>query len=333
MIGQQQLVEIAKAVARNARILIMDEPTSALSAPEVEILFRVIADLKAKGVAIVYISHRLEELIRIGDYITVLRDGRVTGSRGRWRTSIVPLDRAPDDRLRRQGLFDARRPRVRRGSAARWRTSACRASPAATPSIMSRCTVRAGEIRRRLRPDGRRTQRIAGMRYGPPSAGAPAAFSSRQSGARARRRRPHRARPGADPRGSAARRSGADPLGRREPDDGEPAQARARSFTSPRRAEADAVKREVARSLDQGRRPSRAGLLVVGRQSAEGRHRQGAADRAEGAADGRTEPRHRHRRQGATCSASCAASPRKGSESSSSPPISTRRWRSPTASP
>ena len=81
MIGQQQLVEIAKAVARNARILIMDEPTSALSAPEVEILFRVIADLRSKGVAIVYISHRLEELIRIGDFITVLRDGRVTGSR------------------------------------------------------------------------------------------------------------------------------------------------------------------------------------------------------------------------------------------------------------
>jgi erythritol transport system ATP-binding protein len=81
MIGQQQLVEIAKAVAQNVRILIMDEPTSALSAPEVEILFRVIADLKSKGVAIVYISHRLEELIRIGDFITVLRDGRVTGRR------------------------------------------------------------------------------------------------------------------------------------------------------------------------------------------------------------------------------------------------------------
>ncbi|MDQ0390543.1 sugar ABC transporter ATP-binding protein [Labrys monachus] len=78
-IGQQQLVEIAKAVAQDARILIMDEPTSALSAAEVEILFRVIADLKARGVAIVYISHRLEELIRIGDYITVLRDGQITG--------------------------------------------------------------------------------------------------------------------------------------------------------------------------------------------------------------------------------------------------------------
>jgi erythritol transport system ATP-binding protein len=78
-IGQQQLVEIAKAVAQDARILILDEPTSALSAAEVEVLFRVIADLKARGVAIVYISHRLEELIRIGDFITVLRDGRVTG--------------------------------------------------------------------------------------------------------------------------------------------------------------------------------------------------------------------------------------------------------------
>ncbi|MGS0740891.1 sugar ABC transporter ATP-binding protein [Glaciimonas sp. GG7] len=79
-IGQQQIVEIAKALSKNARILIMDEPTSALSATEVDILFRVIAELKSQGVAIVYISHRLEELIRIGDYITVLRDGRITGS-------------------------------------------------------------------------------------------------------------------------------------------------------------------------------------------------------------------------------------------------------------
>jgi erythritol transport system ATP-binding protein len=78
-IGQQQLVEIAKAMSLNARILIMDEPTSALSAAEVEILFKVIAELKASGVAIVYISHRLEELMRIGDYITVLRDGQITG--------------------------------------------------------------------------------------------------------------------------------------------------------------------------------------------------------------------------------------------------------------
>jgi erythritol transport system ATP-binding protein len=76
-IGQQQIVEIAKALVEDARILIMDEPTSALSATEVDILFRIVNDLTSAGVAIIYISHRLEELVRIGDYITVLRDGRL----------------------------------------------------------------------------------------------------------------------------------------------------------------------------------------------------------------------------------------------------------------
>jgi len=80
-VGQQQIVEIAKALAQDARILILDEPTSALSAAEVEVLFRVIDDLKSQGVGIVYISHRLDELIRVGDYITVLRDGEITGAR------------------------------------------------------------------------------------------------------------------------------------------------------------------------------------------------------------------------------------------------------------
>jgi erythritol transport system ATP-binding protein len=76
-IGQQQIVEIAKALAQDVRILIMDEPTSALSAVEVEVLFRVIRDLKENGVSIIYISHKLEELLQIGDYITVLRDGHL----------------------------------------------------------------------------------------------------------------------------------------------------------------------------------------------------------------------------------------------------------------
>jgi erythritol transport system ATP-binding protein len=75
-IGQQQIIEIAKALTHDVRILIMDEPTSALSAAEVEVLFRVIRELKSQGVAIIYISHKLEELLQIGDYITVLRDGR-----------------------------------------------------------------------------------------------------------------------------------------------------------------------------------------------------------------------------------------------------------------
>lgn len=75
-VGQQQLVEIAKALAENADILILDEPTSALSKTEVEILFRVIRELTRQGVSIIYISHRLEELMAIGDVITILRDGK-----------------------------------------------------------------------------------------------------------------------------------------------------------------------------------------------------------------------------------------------------------------
>ncbi|ODT66188.1 MAG: sugar ABC transporter ATP-binding protein [Pelagibacterium sp. SCN 63-23] len=88
MIGQQQIVEIAKALAEDARILIMDEPTSALSASEVEVLFKVIGELKRAGVAIIYISHRLEELIRIGDYFTVLRDGKLAATAPRDEVSI-----------------------------------------------------------------------------------------------------------------------------------------------------------------------------------------------------------------------------------------------------
>lgn len=75
-VGQQQLIEIAKALAEDADILILDEPTSALSKTEVEILFRVIRELTRQGVTIIYISHRLEELMTIGDVITILRDGR-----------------------------------------------------------------------------------------------------------------------------------------------------------------------------------------------------------------------------------------------------------------
>ncbi len=74
-VGQQQIVEIARALAADARILIMDEPTSALSASEVEVLFKVIRDLTANGVAIVYISHHLEEAIEIADHAVVFRDG------------------------------------------------------------------------------------------------------------------------------------------------------------------------------------------------------------------------------------------------------------------
>ncbi len=80
-IGHQQLVEIARALSKDTRVLIMDEPTSALSQSEVKVLFNVIEQLKRRGVTIIYISHRLEELMEIGDYITIFRDGRFISER------------------------------------------------------------------------------------------------------------------------------------------------------------------------------------------------------------------------------------------------------------
>jgi ribose transport system ATP-binding protein len=79
-VGEQQLVEIAKALVAKARILIMDEPTSALSINETERLFQVIRKLAKEGVAIVYISHRMEEVVALADRVTVLRDGQLIGT-------------------------------------------------------------------------------------------------------------------------------------------------------------------------------------------------------------------------------------------------------------
>lgn len=78
-LGQQQIVELARALAQEARILILDEPTSALTPAEVEILFRVIARLKSGGITVLYVSHRLNEVLEIGDCFTVLRDGQIVG--------------------------------------------------------------------------------------------------------------------------------------------------------------------------------------------------------------------------------------------------------------
>ncbi len=75
-IGQQQIIEIAKALAKKTKILIMDEPSSALSKKEVSVMFDVIAELKKQEVTIIYISHKLEEIMQIGDVITILRDSK-----------------------------------------------------------------------------------------------------------------------------------------------------------------------------------------------------------------------------------------------------------------
>ena len=79
-VGKQQMVEIAKAISRNSKILILDEPTAALTQLEVEELFKIMNDLKEKGIGMIYISHRMDEINRISDRITVMRDGEYVGT-------------------------------------------------------------------------------------------------------------------------------------------------------------------------------------------------------------------------------------------------------------
>lgn len=79
-VSQMQSVEIAKAVSANCRVLILDEPTSSLTHSEVEALFRIVEDLKAEGVSIVYISHKMDEILRVSDEVTIMRDGQYVGT-------------------------------------------------------------------------------------------------------------------------------------------------------------------------------------------------------------------------------------------------------------
>lgn len=88
-IGQMQSVEIAKAVSHQAKVVIFDEPTSSLSDNEVEALFRIMNDLRDKGVAMVYISHKMDEIKRIADDITIMRDGTYVGT---WSADELSTD-------------------------------------------------------------------------------------------------------------------------------------------------------------------------------------------------------------------------------------------------
>lgn len=88
-VSQMQLVEIAKAVSADCKVLILDEPTSSLTAGEVEALFTIVEELKSKGVAIVYISHKMDEILRISDEVTIMRDGQYIGT---WAAKELTTD-------------------------------------------------------------------------------------------------------------------------------------------------------------------------------------------------------------------------------------------------
>ncbi|MFN7734786.1 MAG: sugar ABC transporter ATP-binding protein [Pirellula sp.] len=90
-VGDQQLIEIAKALSLNSRILVMDEPTSALTEAEVERLYRVIAKLRQQGTTILYISHKMDEVFNLSDRITVLRDGQFIGTRNTKETNAAEI--------------------------------------------------------------------------------------------------------------------------------------------------------------------------------------------------------------------------------------------------
>ncbi|MGI6187603.1 MAG: sugar ABC transporter ATP-binding protein, partial [Brevibacillus sp.] len=90
-VGQQQMIEIAKALSMQADILVLDEPTAALTNREIDALFEVIAALKQKGVGMIYISHRMEEIFQISDRITVLRDGKYVGTVTTEQTNLDEL--------------------------------------------------------------------------------------------------------------------------------------------------------------------------------------------------------------------------------------------------
>jgi erythritol transport system ATP-binding protein len=117
-LGSRQIVEIARTLDQGAKVLILDEPTSALSSAETESLFQVIEDLKSSGVTIVYISHRLHELLHLGDWFTVLRSGRVVGQ-------------APRSEVSRQWIVE------RMSGRDMSETADNRQSPAGSPTLLS----------------------------------------------------------------------------------------------------------------------------------------------------------------------------------------------------
>ena len=92
-VAEQQMVEIARALSMKSRLIVMDEPTSALSLSEVEKLFRIVRELKAQGLSIIFVTHRLEEVMQVCDRYTVLRDGRLVGSGSIAETTMDSLIR------------------------------------------------------------------------------------------------------------------------------------------------------------------------------------------------------------------------------------------------
>ena len=129
--AQRQMVEILKAVSRGARVLVLDEPTSSLSLREEEKLFAIVDDLKASGMGLVYISHRMAEIFRLADRLSIVKDGRIIGPLDPNTTSIRQVSELMS---KEQGRGRGRRPFARL-----WRR---RPSFVASPATRRRCPSR-----------------------------------------------------------------------------------------------------------------------------------------------------------------------------------------------
>jgi ABC-type sugar transport system ATPase subunit/ribose/xylose/arabinose/galactoside ABC-type transport system permease subunit len=139
-VAAQQMVEIAKAVSRNASLLIMDEPTASLGGAEVRALFELIRRLRERGISIVYVSHRLEEVVEIADRVTVMRDGEVVGTLATRDASIEGLIALMVGR-------ELERPEARAAAEAREETLLDARGLAAPPGLVdASLEVRTGEI-------------------------------------------------------------------------------------------------------------------------------------------------------------------------------------------
>ena len=164
-VAEQQIVEIVKALSFDARVISMDEPTAALADHEVELLYAIIRRLHARGVAILYVSHRLKEIFDLCDRITVLKDGALV-------STARPPSSTPDELVRRmvgRPISDVL-PRRRRGHRARRRCASSSRTPATSTSTDVDLELRAGEIVGRRRAAGLRPHRA---RRGASSASTP----------------------------------------------------------------------------------------------------------------------------------------------------------------
>jgi erythritol transport system ATP-binding protein len=149
-LGRRQLVEIARTLDQGARILILDEPTSALSTAEAASLFEVIADLKRSGVTIIYISHRLHELLHLGDQFTVLRSGRVVGEATRAEVTrqwiVECMTGRADFYSAGTHALPAAQPMALSVAGLSLRRGTCRGDDAQAPLHQVSFTLREGEI-------------------------------------------------------------------------------------------------------------------------------------------------------------------------------------------